>query len=214
MAQRFTKPIEKERSSSYGTNYLICRSRKLSRRITAFNNITFDGLMTLEMNPEVLSYCERPLEEQVFIDGKRHVIRPDVYVEYRDGHAEFQWFRYYPDKSENLDVYTRAWSLQNDENVKIRYAEDVYMGTFYIRNLCYLAVRSRRGIKSDSGFERALIYHLKDHNETSVIHLINAGFFTREHALSIIADMFYRGIISIKDIENRPISLLTEVSLL
>lgn len=214
MEKDYIEPIEKDRSSSYGTNYLICRSRKLSRRVSAFSNIAFDGLMTLEMDPDVLSYCERPLEDKVFIDGSRYPIKPDAYVKYLDGHTEFQWFRYKPDENEHLETHAKAWSLQNDVCVRIRYAEDIYKGPFYIRNLCYLAARSRRDIKNNFEFEKALIDYLKVHRNTSVFQLVHAGFLTREHAISIVSDMFYRGLISLKDIEERPVSLLTEVILL
>ena len=213
MEHRFEKPIEKDRSSSYGSNFLVCRSRKLSRRITAFSYIVFDGLLTLEMNPGVSWYCERPLTDEVFIDGSHLTVSPDVFVEYHDGRTEFQWFRYTADECENLSIHVKAWSLQKKENARVLYAKDIYKGPFYIRNLCFLASRARRNTRVEGGFEKAVTFYLKDRERASIADLCREGFLSREHALSLISDFCYRGLISVTDIENKPISIFSEVQL-
>ena len=85
MNYKFTTPIEMPRSTHYGNNYWIFESRKLHRRVTAYSNLEYENLLTLEMNPEVVYYCEQPCSTTVFVSGKEHKTIFDVYIVYKNG---------------------------------------------------------------------------------------------------------------------------------
>lgn len=133
MKYRFTKPIEKKRSSSYGTNYYVCKSRKLSRKVTAFSTTVFDCMMILKTDAKVAWYCERPLKIDFFMDGEKKTICPDLYVAYADGTDEFLWVRNTTDEeTSKLIALVSSWGKQSGESIKGMTADDIYKGSFYI----------------------------------------------------------------------------------
>ena len=91
---RYETPIEKPRSSKYGSNYWIFQSRKVRRRVAVFSNLEYENILTLEMNPEIEWYCEYPLETKVFVGGKEQNILFDTWVKHTDGREVYQGVAY------------------------------------------------------------------------------------------------------------------------
>ena len=60
MNYKFTTPIKMPRGTHYGSNYWMFESKKIHRCVTAYSNLEYENLLTLEMNPEVEYYCEQP----------------------------------------------------------------------------------------------------------------------------------------------------------
>ena len=94
MNYKFTTPIEMPRSTHYGNNYWIFESRKLHRRVTAYSNLEYENLLTLEMNPEVVYYCEQPCSTTVFVSGKENKTIFDLYIVYKYGREDFLVVKY------------------------------------------------------------------------------------------------------------------------
>ena len=212
MKYRFTEPIEKKRSSSYGTNYYVCKSRKLSRRVTAFSTLVFDSMMILETDAKTAWYCERPLTIDFFMDGEKKTICPDLYAVYTDGTEEFLWIRNTADEETSKLIMTAsAWGKQSGEHIKVMTADDIYRGPFYIRNLCLIAARARRCKKADRSSDRIFLGILKEIGRTSIEDLIKRGYLSSTNAVTYVSDLYYRGLIRICDLSCRPISFKTEV---
>ena len=64
------KPIEEPRSKYFGKNYLAVYSRKLDRVVHFFSILEYYNFLLLEMNHEVITFCEKPKQIEVLIDGK------------------------------------------------------------------------------------------------------------------------------------------------
>ena len=79
----YNNPIKISRGTHYGNNYWVFQSRKLGRRVTAFSNLEYANLLSLEMNPEVVHDCEQPCKQSVLVDGKHRETVFDVYVVYK-----------------------------------------------------------------------------------------------------------------------------------
>ena len=213
MKYRFTEPIEKKRSSSYGTNYYVCKSRKLSRRVTAFSTTVFDCMMLLEADAKVAWYCERPLKIDFFMDGEKKTICPDLYVAYADGTDEFLLVRNTTDEeTSKLIALVSSWGKQSGESIKVMTADDIYKGPFYIRNICLIAARARRCKTTDKSSDRAFLGILREIGPASIGDLIERGYLSRVNAITYIADLYFRGFVGMRDISNTPISFKTEVN--
>ncbi len=220
MKYKFTQPIDMPRGTHYGNNYWIFESRKLHRRVTAFSNMEYENLLTLEMNPEVEYFCEQPCKVTVFVGGKEVNTVFDVYVVYKDGREEFQEVKYQEEldsdtdkgeRSRNQLVAQKMWCLQNGFDYNLRTDKDIEDGEFYIRNLSSLATKARRfHIESDVA-DKAIINYLAEANCTTIGFLVSSGRFDNGKTIDYLADLYYRGIINLSDIHNECIGNKTEV---
>lgn len=202
MMYRFMEPMKKERNANYGTNYFVFQSRKLGRDITAFSKLAFDHLICLEMDYEIEWYCERPLIDVFYVDGKNYSINPTVYVKYRDNREEFHCVRY---GQEHGDPYIQLWAAQHNEYLKEITEKDVYVGPFYSRNLLVLATRSSRWSGDNPGADANIIRYLTVNNGATIGELSTAGLLA-DNGLKYLADLFFRGKINFPEISNMAIS--------
>ena len=79
MNYKFTTPIKMPRGTHYGSNYWMFESKKIHRCVTAYSNLEYENLLTLEMNPEVEYYCEQPYSATVFVGGKEYKIKKEEF---------------------------------------------------------------------------------------------------------------------------------------
>lgn len=85
---KFTKPIDMPRATHYGNNYFAVYSNKIKRICHFFSNLEYYNFLSLEMNPEVESFCEQPLKIDIVLENElKHAIF-DMWVSYRDGREE------------------------------------------------------------------------------------------------------------------------------
>lgn len=213
MDHRFIVPITKPRETDYGVSFHICQSRKLKRSITAFSNLSFDNMLIYEMDPEVIWYCERPLENQVVIDGKNYEIKPDFYVQYKSGAEYFDWICYTSSDMEKEIDHIKSWCRQMGYLYRIRTAVDIYIGDFYIRNIKYLFARSCRNHLRNASIDKVIKSFLEENGYATIGQLIEHGLISYTDGMTYISDLYYRGVIQLSDILNESISFKTEVSL-
>ena len=96
MNHLFKTPIEMPRGSHYGSDYWICQSHKIKRRVHMYSMLEFWNFITLEMDSSVEYFCEQPFEIEIH-DEKSEKIRKSVFdfwVLYTDGREEFQEVKY------------------------------------------------------------------------------------------------------------------------
>ncbi len=223
MTYLFKTPIDMPRGTHYGNNYWIFQSRKVGRRVTAFSNLEYENLITLEMDPNVEFYCEQPCEQTVIIDGKRNQTAFDVYVVYKDGREEFQEIKYQEEldsdskageRSRKQIEVQRSWCLQNGYPYVVRTDKDIETGVYTIRNLTYLCSKARRYNVANKIMDNSILQFLSERGSISIGQLYASGRITAYTGLDYLADLFYRGLISFSDFETKPITNTTEVSVL
>lgn len=210
MKYRFTEPIEKKRSSCYGNNYFIFKSRKLMREVTVFSNLEYDNIICLEMDYHVEWYCERPVKESFYIDGHKKIAEPDIYVKYKNGEEEFQIVTYdLTDAGDEIHL----WAAQCNEKINIRTPKDIYIGPFFTRNISYLAMNSRHYQDSSSYADANILRYISSAGVVSVGQLINTGILTQTTGITYLSDLYYRGLIDFVDIAETSFSYRTEVKI-
>ena len=132
MEFQFKEPIHMTRATHYGNNYWLFHSRKVDRRVTAFSNLEYENLISLEMDPNVVFYCEQPCEQTVMLDGKKHKTIFDVYVVFLDGTEVFQEVKYAEEltsengeRSRNQINVQQYWCKRNNYNYELRTDKDI-----------------------------------------------------------------------------------------
>jgi hypothetical protein len=222
MEYLYTEPIKMTRGTHYGNNYWIFHSRKLGRRVTAFSNLEYANLLSLEMNPDVIHYCEQPCKQAVIVEGKKHETVFDVYVVYRNSMEEFQEVKY----SDELEADNRQgersrkqieiqkyWCLQNNFKYCLRTDADIIPGKHTLNNLQYLCSKARRYIPDEALNDNVFIQNFSRRSNKTIGSLFISGWLSTKKGLDYLADLYYRGIITFNDIDDSPITNQTEVIL-
>ncbi len=209
---RYETPVFRQRSSRYGSNYWVFMSRKLRRRVAVFSNLEYENILTLEMDPEVEWYCEYPLETTVYVGGTEEKVLFDVWVRYVDGQELFQGVTYSSKEGERKKIALQAkWCIQNDVNYEYRNEKNIHKGPFHIRNLSLLASRARRFSVSSVNADQMTVKFLADTGRATVSLLEECGVFGTGKTLDYLADLYYRGIISFRNISDECMSGNMEV---
>lgn len=217
---KFSKPLSLPRGTHYGNSYLIIPSRKIGRNVTAFSNLEYENILTLEMNPHVEYFCEQPLKVHVYIGGEIKDTIFDCWVKYVDGREEYQEVKYYSELNADNDKGKRcreqvgaqkAWCIQNGETYNLRTDKNIELGDYYIRNLSFLAAKARRFSTPNKEAERYIRNYLDGLGRTTVGFLDTSGRFEKYRTMDYLAYLAYIGAIKFENIENEIISFKTEV---
>lgn len=220
MEYRYMNPVEMPRSSHYGNSYLIIPSRKLSRNVTAFSNLEYKNILSLEMDPKVIFFCEQPLTTEVYLDGMRHTTTFDCYVVYSDGTEEMQEVKYTKDLEDPGDKGTRcriqieaqrSWCRLSGMQHAVRTEKILDKGQFTSRNIAFLAAKAARYTATNALARKVVSDFLKENGPRTVGQLSISGALG-PNGLDLLADMCYRGEISFTDIDTTPISNRSEVA--
>ena len=218
---RYTTPVKMQRSTHYGNNYYVIPSRKIGRNVTAFSYLEYCNIITLEMNSKVAYYCEQPCTVDVYVNGKKFQTTFDVYVVYTDGQEEMQEIKYNSELNADNEKGERdreqverqkLWCLQNDISYFVRTDNIIMPGDFTIRNMAWLAAKARRYAQTNDIARKIIIAYLKENGGMTIGQLYTSGNLTHKNGLDLLADMYYRGEISIGNIDSEQISNKTEVS--
>ena len=218
---RYTTPVEMRRSTHYGNNYYVIPSRKLGRNVTAFSYLEYCNVIALEMNSEVIYYCEQPCTVEVYVDGKKSQTTFDAYVVYIDGSEEMQEIKYLSElqadnkkgeRDREQISRQKLWCTQNNIAYTVRTDSIIMPGSFTIRNLEWLAAKARRYSKTNDVVRKVLISYLKENGKLTIGQLYASGNLTYKNGLDLLADIYYRGEIFINKIDSEQISNKTEVS--
>lgn len=208
------------RSTHYGNNYYVIPSRKLGRNVIAFSYLEYCNIIALEMNWKVEYYCEQPCAVDVYVDGMKSSTTFDAYVFYSDGHEEMQEIKYFSELQADNEkgIRDRAqiekqkfWCTLNNIMYTVRTDNIIIPGSFTIRNLEWLAAKSRRYYKTNDVARKILITYLKENGDLTIGRLYASGNLTHKDGLNLLADMFYRGELLLTNIDNEQISNRTEV---
>lgn len=78
------KPINMKRSTKFGSNYWEVSSPKLKRIVRLFSDLEYKNWILIEMNPQIISFCEQQLTIKGYIDRKLKKFIFGMWVLYDD----------------------------------------------------------------------------------------------------------------------------------
>lgn len=221
--QQYT-PVEMPRGSKYGSDYFVAYSYKIKRNIKLYSNLEYKNWLTLEMNPDVLTFCEQPYQAEMLIAGKLKKTIFDMWVKYKDGREEFQEIKYsdyltgtdkYSVRSQEQISFQKKWCKLNKMPYVVRTEKEIETGPFLTENLLHLTARIKRYNHSVAKtYYKQLLEQLS--NVPYSIENIGMKLDTTVNMndlLSIIAFAYYDGIVTI-NLNDTFYSVDMEVSLI
>lgn len=220
MDYKYTTPVPMPRGTHYGSNYWLMQSMKCHQIVAAYSNLEYENLLTLEMDHRVEYFCPQPLKTPVVLDGKTSETVFDVYAVYTDGTEEMQEVKYSSElngddrKAERTKEQIekqKAWCHQNDIKYIVRTEKEIEQGRYFIRNLAVLAAKNRRFLNTDVS-EKMILSCIREMGNPTIGMIKQSGIISPLHGTDLLASMYYKGLIILSDIEEKPISNLTEVS--
>lgn len=219
---KFTKPLDMPRGTHYGNNYFAVYSNKIKRICHFFSNLEYYNFLSLEMNPEVESFCEQPLKIDVIQENElKHAIF-DMWVLYLDGREEMQEVKYNAELEGNDESAIRsqeqirreeAWCKSNGIDFVVRTDKMIPKGRFYLKNLNIMSAHLRRYIPTEGAYYNPRIIDALGRNKVlTYSELMDNDLLPINNELNHLCYMYEKGLIHM-NIENRPLDYKTEVSL-
>ena len=214
-------PVKMPRGTKYGSNYWVTNSIKLNRRVSFYSDLEFKNYLTLEMDPNVIDFCEQPLAVELFIDDKKVRTVFDMWVQYKDGYEELQEVKPEQDLIGDSDTAKRSrqqtyrqklYCQEKGLNYVIRTEKEIELGSVYIHNLSHLISRLKRCdfITLDK-YKGDITILMQKHSSITIKHMLQIIYFSEDEILDIIAYYIFTGILK-ANLTSIPFSFDTEVS--
>nr|WP_082703973.1 TnsA endonuclease N-terminal domain-containing protein [Paenibacillus sp. CFBP 13594] len=137
-------PIKILRSKKYGNNYWTSRGNKVNKRnIELYSDLEFDHWLTVETNPDVLTYCEQPLKISYVLKGQLRTSIFDMWTLNQDGKETFVEVKYEKELTSNHPKYDRTkrqieaqqeWCRLNHKAYEVRTEKTIRRGRHSIEN--------------------------------------------------------------------------------
>jgi len=138
------QPIKIPRSKKYGNNYWIPRGNKVGKRtLDLYSDLEFEHWLTVETNPEVIAYCEQPLEISYLRNGKMRKSIFDMWILNRDYSEMFVEVKYEKEMISLAPKYDRTkrqieaqqeWCRKNNMAYEVRTEKTIRKGRHSIEN--------------------------------------------------------------------------------
>lgn len=213
----FITPIEEPRSKYFGKNYLAVYSRKLDRVVHFFSILEYYNFLTLEMNPEVISFCEKPKQIEVIIDGKMKTVTFDMWVKYNNDTEEMQEIMYAQSKDKNNTrlpeqiIRKQNWCLESNISFRIITEKELMSSQILITNLARLAAKNRRYMPTGTEqYFNLMCKELKRFKTRTIKELITKQLLPPHQEYDFLAYLYYKGIIFM-NLDKRLLDYNTEV---
>jgi len=171
------------------------------------------------MNTNIVTYCEKPINLKLVIDGTINEIIPSFWILYKNGKEEIQQVEYSKElinngiinlKTSKKSLLIEQWCNKNSYNFTLRTEKDIDSGIFYINNLRYLyGIIKRQDCPLCSKYLKILKNKLYA-DSIKIDDLIKSNVIPGDIIYSIIALGIYEGTLDAA-ITNEILCLNTEV---
>ena len=213
----FNTPIKEPRSKHFHSNFFTVYSRKLDRVVQFFSILEYYNFLTLEMNPAVITFCEKPKQIEVLIDGKWRNTTFDMWVKYNDNVEEMQEVMYDPSKKKENEklseevIRKQNWCLESGISFRIITEKEIISNRVFINNLARLATKNRRYLPTGTEqYLSILCKELQRFKTRTIRELIKKQLLPPGHEYDFLAYLYYKGIISM-NLDKHLLDYETEV---
>lgn len=133
-------PIPIKRSSKFGNNYWEAYSPKAHRNVCLFSDLEYDHWILIETNPQVRSFCERPLEIKEYDEDKEKNVKTmfDMWIKWNDDSEEFVKVQYSNKKTGLNAGKTRAqqlWCKKHGVKYEVKTEKDIRNNVLLLSNM-------------------------------------------------------------------------------
>ncbi|MDN4605406.1 MULTISPECIES: TnsA endonuclease N-terminal domain-containing protein [Paenibacillus] len=151
------QPIKILRSKKYGNNYWTPRGNKVGKRIVSlYSDLEYDHWAMVDADPEVITYCEQPLEISYVLNGRLRTSIFDMWILKKDGSEIFVEVKYEKELTSKHPKHARTqrqieaqkeWCRINNKHYVVRTEGDIRKGRHSVENrtsLCMSVVNNKK----------------------------------------------------------------------
>jgi hypothetical protein len=204
-------PVPIVRSSSFYKNYWEGYSPKLGRDVCFLGQLNYEFWLLLEINHEIVSFCERPKQITGVHNRKKYDIIPNFWVRNKNGRESFILIdERGGNKPKQSFVFFEEWCEQNSKNLTVIKKEDLLDKQILVNNskriLPYLA--KNNPIEIDV-FKVNQIIKKEKQTITNIIDQLHSSI-SSQRVIEVIYYLIYHNKVS-SNIYERLIGVNTEV---
>lgn len=208
-------PVITDSSKRYGNNRWYSYSPKLKRDIYLFSDLEYEHWLLIESNPQIIEFCEQPLEVTGVINGKCKKSIFDMWIKFADGKQEFREIKYSFDlnKSNVIDqiAIQSTWCNEHGFEHRVQTEDDIHGNRLLLSNLKLILKKIKQSTPSD--IHRYKIKKILKENlnqKVSLGTLIYQSKLTPDKLYALISWMIFNGEIH-SDISQCHFGINTEV---
>lgn len=203
-------PTPIKRNDSFKSNYWEGYSPTLKRDVCFLGQINYEYWLLLELNPEVITFCERPITLKGIVNNKSKKMIPNFWVEYKDGTESFVVIS---EKDNQTHEILYNWCQSNNYKYEKITNEDIRKHKIIINNAQRLLpyLNQSRSLDIDMHLVTKKIL-LERKSINSIIHELERSITPQRIKEAIYRLIFEKKVES--DIYFKTLSLETEVWIL
>ncbi|CAI9394826.1 TnsA endonuclease N-terminal domain-containing protein [Niallia sp. Sow4_A1] len=146
-------PVITDGSKRFGNNRWYSFSPKLKRNVYLFSDLEYEHWLLVEANPQILDFCEQPLEVTSLINGKMKNSIFDIWIKYADGKQEFREIKYSFElnKAKVIDQFTvqQDWCNENGYKHSVQTENEIRENRLFLSNLKLILKTIKQATPSD-----------------------------------------------------------------
>lgn len=214
-------PIDIKRSMKYGNNYWEVYSTKIGRNIKLYSDLEYDNWVTIEADPNIVSFCEQPIKIEGEYEGKTIKSIFDMWVLYDNGTEEFIEVKYEADlkgtskrceRTKRQIEIQKQWCINNNYNYRIKTDKEIRYDLIYLNNLKQIIYQVRNVSDIDEDDICKVINCIKNKN-ISIKQLVKETKLNNGYIMKIICKLIYSGVCRLLN-PNVELNLDSEVYLI
>lgn len=124
-------PIPIKRNDNFRSNYWDAYSPTLKRDVCFLGQLNYEYWLFLELCPEVVSFCERPISIKGIVNNRIKKIILNFWVKYEDGTEVFVVIT---EKEKEIHQLIYNWCQSNNHNYKFISKDDIRKNKLLIIN--------------------------------------------------------------------------------
>jgi hypothetical protein len=212
-------PVPIKRSTKYGSNYWEGYSPKAKRLVRFFSDLEYDHWVLIEMNPDIIDFCEQPMRIKLQFDGKMTESIIDMWLKYRNGQEYFIEVKYMKDLDEKNPKSARSlkqievqkrWCIENGHYHKVQTEQDIRHNTIKLENMRQMIPYIRNITISNELDCTRILNAIESGNKTICDIESSLMSLTENRVRESIYWLLFKGKIC-ADVDKFPLSRKTEV---
>ncbi|MET4559763.1 hypothetical protein ABIA69_000906 [Lysinibacillus parviboronicapiens] len=199
-------------NKKYGNERWFPYSPKLGRTVYLFSNLEYEHWLQVELNPNVVDFCEQPLKVKSNYKDTNGASIFDMWVQYKDGSEEFIEIKYKSDLlkdrvKKQIDVQ-KNWCRKNNKNHKVMTELEIQQGSVKLSNIKLMIKYLDHDLNQLDQIK--IIKQLLLGNRLTIENLSNASKIPYQDTFLIVTHLIYMNEVK-SNFTEKPFGKKTEV---
>jgi hypothetical protein len=208
-------PVITDGSKRFGNNRWHSFSPKLNRSIYLFSDLEYEHWLLVESEPQIVDFCEQPLEVATFINGKMKYSIIDMWVKYKNGKQEFREIKYSSElnKAKVIEQIAtqKVWCNENGYMHQVKTEKEIRENRLLLSNLKLILKTIKQYTPSENDQFKVKKILKENFPQRASLHTISQNAkITPDRLFIVIGCMIFNGEIE-SNISQNYFGIKTEV---